>query len=107
MTAFPKIGDGKKGDRRPARIRRRRSTGFDRRYVRGLFDNGLGVQEAGRKLLVIAGRAHCDRDAARRTAIGRRVAEPNLEWFLYGYAIVQRLGDAGTHLRNLDRVTTG
>ena len=85
----------------------RRSTGFDRRNVRGVVNDRFCVQEARRQFSVVARRAHRNRNAAGRAAIRCRIPQSNLERFLHGHAVVKRLRDAGTHLCYFDRIAAG
>ena len=88
-----------------AAVGSRRATGFYCGDITLPADNGLAVQEASREFAVVAGGAHCDRDAACCAAVGGRVGEPNLERLLDRDLVVSFGPVAVNDLADVDCVT--
>lgn len=88
-----------------AAIRCRRPAGLYGCDVARSLNDRFREQESRGKLVVIAWRAHCDRNTARSPAVSRRVAQPDLERFLNRYVVGMRLLQTATDLADIDCVT--
>ena len=79
--------------------------GLNGRDVRSAVHDGFGIQKASCKLAVMTRRTHRNRDAARGSAVRRRVTESDLEWFFDRHMVCQSLWHALANFADIDRET--